>query len=1404
MTEKKKWQLNRAGLLNFWYYDEEEFYFSDGKLLLRGSNGSGKSVTMQSLLPVLLDGRKSPDRLDPFGSRARKMEDYLLGEKDLVNRDERTGYLFLEYKRQGLEQYLTTGIGLRAKRHSNMDFWGFIIQDNRRIGRELNLYKTEYSGEDGKKVKVPLTRQELENRIGQGGRLVRGQKEYMELVNKHVFGFESIEAYEELIKLLIQLRSPKLSKDFKPTVIYEILNASLPALSDEELRPLSDTIENMDQTKQQLEQLKRDQQSLKKLCRHYDRYNNFVLAEKTEGFVKAGRDLRKLQNLMESHKTNLVEEQLQHEKYSNKMADLNREKETLEEEFKSLKKHAVFNVEEEKIQLERLINSLKEQEVQKKTGLAQKQSRERLLQKNINQEEEKNIAQEEDMNNTLGDLSREAEEAKFAGHQLASEEFEEQYQREFHFALWKNDCQEYCKKVETILKVLKEETQARERYQEADLELGEARKELDRRRYDEKKWYGLFDEEKERLLTGIHQWLKSSRELVLTEEEIQHLIGAFNNLYEDYSFEEARSPMFGAKQRCLNTIEKASIKLKHQIEEKEKEKEKLGAEIKEWKGKKDPEPKRHPDTLGSRAVLEKAGIPYLPFFAAVEFKEEVSPEVRERLESAITSMGFLDALIVPEKYSNKLVKHDRILKPNPHILAYTLGDYLYPAPPEDKKGVTAADIDNILRSIIVGSGEKDFSSPTIDTDGRYRVSLLSGHAPQEKQAIFIGKEARLRYRQQVIASLTEDMVELMKELDSLAIKGNQLKDRREKLEGEYNSFPKDLDAKEAFTNYEELKLQVKTQAGEVERVNKKLKAALEKLQVIRGRLRTLSAGMPLDTKEEVYETALGHMNDYLGYLQELEIAYQRYISSVKLLAQARENLKDVEKDVDDLKGELYVLEDQINIKDKQLKEVFQKLEELGAEEIRQEIVRVEKRLRAIPDERVKGAEKKRDALNAIATIEEEIIKKETDIDLAVKLLGLWEKVFLEEVNLNLVKEEDLLKSHQEEKPLKLAGKLLQKVGYILEGTDREKVSDSLNQSFYQEHGVLVEYRPTQDTFSEFKFSPEDIMEDIEDDNLKIKVEQLTRISRRVQLMLEYSGKRVSPYFVLEEMDKDIELQQLILSEKDRELYEDIIVHSVGRIIRSRIYRAEKWVKQIDDLMAKRDTSSGLTFSLKWKARTAEREEELDTVELVEILRRDSRLLGEKDIDRVTRHFRSQIERAKESMVEKGYGETLHQVIKEMLDYRRWFSFTLYYRKEGEAKKELTNHVFFTFSGGEKAMAMYIPLFSAAYSRYLEAREDAPYIISLDEAFAGVDEKNIRDMFDLVESLGFNYIINSQSLWGDYDTVPALSISELVRPQNAPYVTVIRYYWNGKVRRMLRPQEELPRKTEKSEEERNVV
>ena len=117
-------------------------------------------------------------------------------------------------------------------------------------------------------------------------------------------------------------------------------------------------------------------------------------------------------------------------------------------------------------------------------------------------------------------------------------------------------------------------------------------------------------------------------------------------------------------------------------------------------------------------------------------------------------------------------------------------------------------------------------------------------------------------------------------------------------------------------------------------------------------------------------------------------------------------------------------------------------------------------------------------------------------------------------------------------------------------------------------------------------------------------------------------------------------------------------------------------------------------------------------------------------------------------------------------------------------------MFGTFSGGEKAMAMYVPLFSAVAAKYEGGRADAPRLIALDEAFAGVDSRNIRDMFRLMTEFGFNYMMNSQVLWGDCDTVDALAIYQLARPENARFVMVMPYLWNGKGREMLEREGEV--------------
>ena len=70
-------------------------------------------------------------------------------------------------------------------------------------------------------------------------------------------------------------------------------------------------------------------------------------------------------------------------------------------------------------------------------------------------------------------------------------------------------------------------------------------------------------------------------------------------------------------------------------------------------------------------------------------------------------------------------------------------------------------------------------------------------------------------------------------------------------------------------------------------------------------------------------------------------------------------------------------------------------------------------------------------------------------------------------------------------------------------------------------------------------------------------------------------------------------------------------------------------------------------------------------------------------------------------------------MQEVMDYRRWFEFTILYQRGDEKKKELTNSAFYSFSGGEKAIAMYVPLFSAVSAKYSMARPDAPQIIALE-------------------------------------------------------------------------------------------
>src|SRR5437773_12547204 len=110
---RERWQPLRCGLVNLYKYDREEFHYENGRLLLRGNNGTGKSRVLALQLPFLLDGEVNPERLEPDADPSRKMEWNLL----MGRYPDRTGYTWIEFGRRDAashDLYLTLGCGLSA------------------------------------------------------------------------------------------------------------------------------------------------------------------------------------------------------------------------------------------------------------------------------------------------------------------------------------------------------------------------------------------------------------------------------------------------------------------------------------------------------------------------------------------------------------------------------------------------------------------------------------------------------------------------------------------------------------------------------------------------------------------------------------------------------------------------------------------------------------------------------------------------------------------------------------------------------------------------------------------------------------------------------------------------------------------------------------------------------------------------------------------------------------------------------------------------------------------------------------------------------------------------------------------------------------------------------------------
>jgi hypothetical protein len=137
-----------------------------------------------------------------------------------------------------------------------------------------------------------------------------------------------------------------------------------------------------------------------------------------------------------------------------------------------------------------------------------------------------------------------------------------------------------------------------------------------------------------------------------------------------------------------------------------------------------------------------------------------------------------------------------------------------------------------------------------------------------------------------------------------------------------------------------------------------------------------------------------------------------------------------------------------------------------------------------------------------------------------------------------------------------------------------------------------------------------------------------------------------------------------------------------------------------------------------------------------------------------------------------------------LDYRAWHEFGIERHQHGKWQSATG-----PASGGERVLSVSLPLFAAASSHYASAgNPHAPRLVTLDEAFAGVDDDSRAKSLGLLTAFDLDVVMTSEREWGCYPQVPGLAIAQLSRVDGVAAVLVTRWEWDGRQRSRARDPE----------------
>lgn len=1351
--ELSRWQPLRLGLVDLFHYDSEEFQFRDGHLLLRGNNGTGKSKVLSLTLPFLFDAQIKSSRIEPDGDAGKKMAWNLL----LGKHERRLGYVWVEFGRRGedgREHFVTLGCGLSAvAARPQVDSWYFVADDIR-IGGELWL--TNPQG-------AVLTRERLQEALAGHGQVFPTAEAYRRAVDERLFRLGPAR-YAALMDTLIQLRQPQLSKRPDEANLSNALTEALPPLPGDLLGDVADALNQLEEYRQELDEYTALAKAVGQFNQRYRVYAGTRARREARRLRGAQTEFDKASQALNAAAVEWAgaqqQEQLHRQQHEQLEGSLRRDRASL----KTLETDPVMRDARRLDEAKQLAESRRKEATQADQALADaagKLKRESaLLAQRVAQADQASHA----LATTHAATATAAEACGLAtdfgqdAAPLADAEFVAQQDAPSWQAIQRQLRALVTRRRQHLILLRRRlgEVDEAQRHQQQAQEQHDARagefEDATTRRLEadaavEQQGAALVDAW-QRHFDGLEQLRPADPDAALAALADWVAAPAGDN--------PARSALLAAQQIVSERFAGRASAHNQRHRELNGERDELRAEQQRLEQGEDAVPPA-PTYRDAAARLERPGA---PLWQLLDFREDIPASQRAGLEAALEASGLLDAWVAPDGLlhaADGAPWHDSALVAR-QAQAASLADWLIPA---GNATVAASVVAALLQSIACADAEPAQAEAWVAPDGRFRIGPLAG-AWSKPAAGFIGYAARAAARQRRLGEIAQRVEEIDQALAIVAKERERLEQQRKQAAIEWNTAPGDDSVRAAHIEAAAAARAFTAAEQALQKARASLAQAEQHWRETHEQLTADATDLQLPADKTALETVDAALNGFQESLQQLFLAAQALRHMLPELAEQRQRETEATAHAALCRGQAAERRAQAEEAQAAWQTLFEtvgmKVEELqqrleatrkAVERDEAEQKQVAEKLRCAGEARAKAEQKQDDCAT---TLEERRLTRQE----AVAALHGFAASGLLAIAVPDIDQPDVAAAWTIESALTLARRAEQVLAEVkAEDADWNRIQNQTSEDFsellrslsalgQQAHGTSTDYGLVVSIVYRNRDEPPDRLEAL--------------------------------------LANEIAQRRELLTANERKLLENHLQAEVASIIQQLLRDAELHLAEINAELEKRPTSTGVRFRLVWEALAegsdgapvgleAARKRLLNT-SADAWSADDRRVVGDMLQSRIA---------AERTRADSEGGSSLLEQLARALDYRRWHRFRVERWQEGRWGR-LSGPA----SSGERALGLTVPLFAAVSSHYSQGGQggyrDAPRLVLLDEAFAGIDREARAHCMALIREFDLDFVMTSESEWGCYAELPGVSICHLLRREGIDAVHVSRWTWDGRARR----------------------